>query len=261
MVHRNALGTRSTCVLGKCWGFAVRDGAKQSLVYFMINLFISLIQFYRLLVPCSQNNKPTPVPPPPPKKMHVSPPQNPPLPLSRFQFPLHPQPNRGGRGRNPPPPPDPQVEDSFLKRRTPGSTNHSFSLHEATPTFQRQANHGRGCGKKLASMGVYPGRGGGLQLVLMRQPPSPRYLSILGGGGVGVGWGGSWGGGGGGGVSAGGGGGGIGSLAGGGGLRATHYYHMHTSRGCLRAWGHRGMYAIIAISCLCQQESRKGLKD
>ena len=38
-----------------------------------------------------------------------------------------------------------------------------------------------------------------------------------------------------------GGGGIIGSLAGGGGLRATHYYHMHTSRGCLGAWGYRGM--------------------
>ena len=59
-----------------------------------------------------------------------------------------------------------------------------------------------------------------------------------------------------------GGGGGIGSLAGGGGgLRATHYYHMHTSRGCLGAWGYRGMYAIIVISCLCQEESLKGLKD
>ena len=48
---------------------------------------------------------------------------------------------------------------------------------------------------------------------------------------------------------------------GGGGLHATHYYHMHTSRGCLGAWGYRGMYAIIAISCLCQEESLKGLKD
>ena len=29
------------------------------------------------------------------------------------------------------------------------------------------------------------------------------------------------------------------------GLRATHYFHMHTSRGCvcLGAWGYRGMYA------------------
>ena len=49
----------------------------------------------------------------------------------------------------------------------------------------------------------------------------------------------------------------------GGGLRATHYYHMHTSRVCvcLGAWGYRGMYAIIAISRLCQEESLKGLKD
>ena len=46
----------------------------------------------------------------------------------------------------------------------------------------------------------------------------------------------------------------------GGGLRATHYYHMHTSRGCLRAWGYRGMYAIIAISCLCHEESLRVLR-
>ena len=48
---------------------------------------------------------------------------------------------------------------------------------------------------------------------------------------------------------------------GGGGLHATHYYHMHTSMGCLGAWGYRGRYAIIAISCLCQEESLKCLKD
>ena len=55
-----------------------------------------------------------------------------------------------------------------------------------------------------------------------------------------------------------GGGGGIGSSAGGGGgLRTTHYYHMHTSRGCvcLGAWGYRGMHAIIAISRLCREGS------
>ena len=53
--------------------------------------------------------------------------------------------------------------------------------------------------------------------------------------------------------TCGGGGAGIGSSAGGrgsqgrGGLCATHYYHMHTSRGCvcLGAWGYRGMYAKI----------------
>ena len=52
-------------------------------------------------------------------------------------------------------------------------------------------------------------------------------------------------------------------LGGGGGVRATHYYLMHTSRECvcLGAWGYRGMYAIIAISRLCQEESLKGLKD
>ena len=49
----------------------------------------------------------------------------------------------------------------------------------------------------------------------------------------------------------------------GGGLRATHYCHMHTSRVCvcLGAWGYRGMYAIIAISRFCREESLKGLKD
>ena len=94
--------------------------------------------------------------------------------------------------------------------------------------------------------------GGRLQLVLMRTPP-PRYLSKLGAGG-----GGSWGGGVGGRV---GGGGGLAAWPGGGGLRATHYYHMHTSWGCLGAWGYRGMHAIVVISCLCQEESLKGLKD
>ena len=44
---------------------------------------------------------------------------------------------------------------------------------------------------------------------------------------------------------------------------ATHYCHMHTSRGCvcLGAWGYRGMCAVIAISRLCQEESLKGLQD
>ena len=93
------------------------------------------------------------------------------------------------------------------------------------------------------------GGGGGLQAVLVRHPPS--YLPKLAGGAVGVG-----------GVRREGGG-GIGSSAGGGGVHATHYYHMHTSRGCvcLGAWGYRGMYAIIAISRLCREESLKGLKD
>ena len=37
---------------------------------------------------------------------------------------------------------------------------------------------------------------------------------------------------------------------GGGGLRATHYYHMHTSRGDVRlgVWGYGGMYVITALS-------------
>ena len=59
---------------------------------------------------------------------------------------------------------------------------------------------------------------------------------------------------------------GFGGLAGGGGfprwggLRATHYYHMHTSRGdvCLGVWGYGGMYVIIALSRLCREESLKG---
>ena len=90
--------------------------------------------------------------------------------------------------------------------------------------------------------------GGRLQAVLMQPPPPQLSAKTCGG----------W--------SAGGLGGGL--LAarpggGGGGLRATHNYHMHTSRGCvcLGAWGERGMYAIIAISRLCREESLKGLKD
>ena len=74
--------------------------------------------------------------------------------------------------------------------------------------------------------------------------PTPSYLSKLAGGGGAVGAG------------------GVPSV-GGGGLRATHYYHMHTSMVCvcLGAWGYRSMYAIIAISRLCPEESLKGLKD
>ena len=63
----------------------------------------------------------------------------------------------------------------------------------------------------------------------------------------------------------GGGGGDIGGLAGGGsqgggGLRATHHYHMHTSRGdvCLEVWGYGGMSVIIALSRLCREESLTG---
>ena len=59
--------------------------------------------------------------------------------------------------------------------------------------------------------------------------------------------------------------GGGGSAAGGGvprwgGLRATHYYHMHTSRGdvCLGGWGYGGMYVITVLSRLCREESLKG---
>ena len=44
------------------------------------------------------------------------------------------------------------------------------------------------------------------------------------------------------------------------GLHATHYYHMHTSRGdvCLGVWGYGGMYAIIALSRLCREETLEG---
>ena len=89
-------------------------------------------------------------------------------------------------------------------------------------------------------------------------PPPPAICQNLRGGGGGGGAVGA----GGGGRREGGGRGGYWQLGRGeGGLRATHYYHMHTSRGCLGAWEYRGMYAIIAISCVCQEESLKGLKD
>ena len=86
-----------------------------------------------------------------------------------------------------------------------------------------------------------PPGGGGPQPVLMR--PTPQ-LSVKT-----WGWG-SWGGGGrlkgrvGGGLAVWPGGG----SQGGGGLRATHYYHMHPSRGdvCPGVWGYGGMYVIIA---------------
>ena len=76
-------------------------------------------------------------------------------------------------------------------------------------------------------------QGGRLQPVRMQPPPPPpSYLSKLAGGGGGGGLGGQLGGG------------RLEGVGGGGpkvvGLRATHYYHMHTSRGdvCLgRVWG------------------------
>ena len=71
----------------------------------------------------------------------------------------------------------------------------------------------------------------------------PHYLSKLGGGG---GW-----------LEGVGGGGGGSTFWGGavpkvGGMRATHYYHMHTSKGdvCLGVWGYGGMYVLIALSFL-----------
>ena len=82
-------------------------------------------------------------------------------------------------------------------------------------------------------------RGGGATTTGPDATPPPRQLSVKTGGrgGVLAAW-----------------------PGGGGGLRATHCYHMHTSRGCLGAWGYRGMYAIIAISGLCREESLKGLE-
>ena len=97
-----------------------------------------------------------------------------------------------------------------------------------------------------AMQGPTPG-GGRLQPVLMRHPPS--YLQKLAGGGGEV-------------VGGGVGGGVLAAGPGVGGLRATHYYHMHTSRVCvcLWAWRYKGMYAIIAISHPCQEESLKVLR-
>ena len=87
--------------------------------------------------------------------------------------------------------------------------------------------------------------GGRLQPVLMRHT---RQLCVeIRGGGAGGGSGGG---------RLGGVGGGF-RLGGGfpkwGGLRATHYYHMHTSWGvvCLGVGGYGGMYAIIALSRPC----------
>ena len=83
------------------------------------------------------------------------------------------------------------------------------------------------------------GGGGGLQLVLMQQPPQPS-VKTRGGGGVGAG-------------------GGVGGK--GGGCAQPSIITCIPQGGCLGAWGYRGMYVIIAISCLCQEESLKGLKD
>ena len=65
--------------------------------------------------------------------------------------------------------------------------------------------------------------------------PPPTICQNCGAGGGRGGWGGRMGGG-----SAGGWGGGLEAWSGGG-LRAAHYYHMHTSRGCVCVWGHGGI--------------------
>ena len=90
---------------------------------------------------------------------------------------------------------------------------------------------------------------GDRQLQPVRMPPSPRlFVKTWGGGGRRDGAGG---------------GGGIGSSARGDGLRTTRYYRTHTSMVCvcLGPWGYRGMYALIAISWLCHEESPRGLED
>ena len=96
------------------------------------------------------------------------------------------------------------------------------------------------------------GGGGRLPAVLMR--PTPK-LSVKTRGGGQFGGGGRLEGVRGGGFGRGGGG-GVPKV---GGLRATHYYHMHTSSGdvCLGVWGYGGMYAIIALSRPCWEESLK----
>ena len=84
-------------------------------------------------------------------------------------------------------------------------------------------------------------------------PPQLSVKTRGGGGGQGVDLGGSAGGYRGG-ISAGGG------FPRWGGLRATHYYHMHTSWGvvCLGVGGYGGMYAIIALSRPCREEGHCG---
>ena len=84
-----------------------------------------------------------------------------------------------------------------------------------------------------------PGGGGTTNGPDATPPPPPRLSAKTCGGGGGV----------------------LAAQPGGGGVCATHFCNMHTSRGCLGAWGYRGMYAIIAISRLCWEERLKGLKD
>ena len=96
---------------------------------------------------------------------------------------------------------------------------------------------------------------GQLQQVLMRHPPQVSVKTCGGRGAVGAR--------GGGGVGGRVGGGGIGSSA----ARNLLLPHAYLKGVCVcvcvcpGAWGYRGMYAIIAISCLCREESLKGLKD
>ena len=93
-----------------------------------------------------------------------------------------------------------------------------------------------------------PGRGGGGATTTGPDVTPPQLSAKTCGGG-----GGRWEGGG----------GGIGSSAGGGGCaRPTTTTCIPQGGVCVwGAWGYRSMYAIIAISRLCREESLKGLKD
>ena len=106
-----------------------------------------------------------------------------------------------------------------------------------------QIGVGREASVRIPVQGVAPG--GATTTGPDATPPPQLSVKTRGGGGSA---GGSFGGG-----SAGGVGGDFGRGGGfqrWGGLRATHYYHMHTSWGdvCLGVWGYGGMYAIIALS-------------
>ena len=117
--------------------------------------------------------------------------------------------------------------------------------------------HAATCGRGHGSLTLPPTTGGRLPAVLMR--PTPQLsVKTRGGGGRGAFWGGS---------RLEGVGGGVRPRGGGGfprwgGLRATHYYHMHTSWGdvCLGVWGYGGRYAAIALSRPCREESLKGCR-
>ena len=94
-----------------------------------------------------------------------------------------------------------------------------FLPHPPTKMAPKESKPIGGGGGGAVPPGALPGGGGRLQLVLMQHPPPAAICQNLPGGGGGRQEGegrGYW------------------QLGGGaGGLRATHYYHMHTSRRCL----------------------------